>query len=551
MLPMTAEKAPVDDKLFVQAKTQQVLEELAGVDGFSELVQKGLKSMTLKQFIMVLQYFLKPIVGSSFVIDQANYVGYIHNFLITMEYPYSINKSSLKTPSAPHCHASIVILLAWMSEFTVKETEDEPLFKYSPNTDLDSPELAKMFMEKSAKAFSLWNNDHEAETEEVYKEICQTYIEKKVGAGESLDTEIERFKKAIDDLKKERKPNSLQKSCEEKKQEMIGLMQQYQEMNEAIKGIKSQVKNIQTELKMKRATKAGVAEELSAFRAKLLQQEFTKEQQNAQLMAISEAKSVLASKKQTASELSEACSEKEIKLSLIIQKKFKLIETCNNLIYKLGSDLEIAGWEGGFDPSAFEIKATKIGEENILSEEIERLDRGLNELKEKCQLAINTNCIDASFEKLEVEKHQLTTEDSIITQELEMLNLNIEESSVEEKSMEAELENCIRINAEMCKHFDDEIDSVNEDNETLKENIAKFKALNSSLVDEQKKFQETSLVKVKEFYNKRKQEVQEHRVKLNEMKQFLNKFHEVNQPFPNDVQETIEEVMKKRATKKN
>ena len=546
MVPMTAEKAPVDDKLFVQAKTQQVLEELAGVDGFTELVQKGLKSMTLKQFIMILQHFLKPIVGSNFVLDQSNYVGYMHNFLITMEYPYTINKSSLKTPSAPHCHASIVILLAWMSEFTVKESEDEPLFQYSTNTDLNTPALAKMFMEKSAKAFSLWNNEREAESEDVFKEISQTYVKKKIGSGENLDIEIERLKQSIDDLNKETKPNSLYNRCEEKNQEMNALAQQYEEMNKAIKENKCQIKNLKAELKMKKATKAGVAEELSSFRTKLLSQEFTKEQKNAQLLAISEAKSVLAGKKQTASEVSEACSEKEIKLSLTIQKKFKLIETCNNLIYKLASDLEIAGWEGDFDPSKFEIKATKIGDENNLSKEIKRLDRGLTDLKAKCQQVINAACFNASEEKLKEEKNQLATEDSILTQELEMLDASIEKICAEEKLLETEQQNCIRSNTKICKHFDDEIKAVDEDNRILTENITKFKELNSKLAFEQKKFQETSLVKVKAFYNKRKKEIQEQRQKVDEIKQLLNRFHQINQLFPGDVQKTIDEAMKKR-----
>jgi SMC interacting uncharacterized protein involved in chromosome segregation len=227
MVPQTAEKekAPVDDKAFIHQKTQQVLDELARIGGFTELVVKGLKSMTHKQFIMILQHLIKPIVPN-IQLDGSNYIDYISNFLLTMDYPYSgLSKSSLRTPSAPHCQNSIIILLAWLTEFSVQEHETE----HCITEDFASSEISKMFMQKTADAFILWNNQEEAE--DIMEQIRKGYIERNIGAGEDLDTELNRLKVTISELKKEAKPVSLQKSYNEKREEMKKLKLQSEELS--------------------------------------------------------------------------------------------------------------------------------------------------------------------------------------------------------------------------------------------------------------------------------------------------------------------------------
>ena len=544
MMPMAA---PVDDKMFVHAQTQEVMNKLAENDEFSELLQKGLKSMTHKQFIMILQHLLKPIVGN-IVLDGSNYVEYMHNFLIMMEYPYSINKSLLKTPSAPHSINGVIILLAWLTEFTLKESEDEPLIQYCATDDLDTPPLSKMFMEKAAEAFSLWNSQQEVESEEVLKQIRQTYIEEKMGAGADVDTEIDRLKKSISDLKKETKPISLQNQFAEKRNEMKSLRQDCDNYAERASEASAQIKTLKAELKRKQAVKANVSLELSALREKLSRQKMTLKEKNSVLLEISEAKSVLAANKQTALELSEASGRNEIKLSLLTQKKFQLIEMLNNTVYKVASDLEIAGWEEEFDPSVFEIKTSSLGDTSGLKTEIQRLDRGFVDLKHKYENAMNS--LKTLGAELEAERKDIIDKDNNFVNEIELLEILIKEAGAEDESAETELQILSQSNVEICRRFEAEIEEIESDNRILEENIAKFREINPRLVSEQKAFQESSLQKVKKYYNKRKQEVQEQRKKNAEMRKFLNEFNRINQPFPEDVQKTIDEVMAKRNAEK-
>lgn len=541
---MTAEKekAPIDDKAFIQLKSQQILEELARADGFTELIQKGLKSMTHKQFITILQHFLKPIVGN-LVLDGSNYVDYMHNFLISMDYPYTINKSSLKTPSAPHCQNGIIILLGWLSEFQVKDTEEEPLFHYSSTDDFDTPNLSKMFMQKTAGAFFLWNNNNQQETDEVVNQIRQSYVEEKIGNGGNIDVEIDRLRKSIDDLKNEAKPICLQNLYAEKRQELKGLVQQYEEIKEDIKNEKENAKYGWTELEKKRAALENANQDLCAYRSKVTLQRMTLEQKRALLLKISEGKSVLGSKKQSALELVENNSQNEIQLSLAIQRKFHLIEALNNNIYKLASDLEIAGWKEDFDPSVYKIESgNQIGDK--LSTEINRMNQGLMSLKEKYHHAIYS--VQENLNKLEIEKHQLTTENANAERELENLRITMEKIIAEEDLMQTKSKEFVFYNTESWKQTGDEIQLVDDDIKILTDNIAKFRELIPRLADDLKSFQESSLVKVKEYYNKRKQQVQEQRKELDDMNQFLSAFRKINKPFPEDVQATINEVMKKQ-----
>lgn len=541
---MTAEKekAPVDDRAFIHAKTQQVLEELARLDGFADLLQKGLKSMTHKQFIMILQHFMMPIAGNV-KLDGTNYVEYISNFLNTMDYPYTINKSSLKTPSAPHCQNSIIILLAWFTEFSVKD-DGEQLVKNSLTDDFTSPEISTMFMSKAAKAFELWNNQEEVESDGIMQEIRQIYIEQKIGKDTNLQDELSRLKGQIEQLKKEGKPLSVQKDYIDKRDELKQLVQQCEELRNGNKDLLTKISDMKASLEVKRLLTVKAEQELQALRVKLAKQKMTLEERNLLLMEISQAKSVLASKKQSAMELYEASSENEIQLSKLIQKKFYLIDKLNNFIYKLASDLEIAGMKGKFDPAEYEIKTTKVANALGLVGEIEQWNRGLIVLQKQYLKALDL--MAQSIVKLSAEKHQLITENAMVLAELENHRLTIEQMNAEEVSIENDLQIYINTMEQNIHQNSILLKKTTEEIEVLKKRILRYREVNAKISADHKAFKEKSLEQCKLMYERRQQEVKLQRQKLNEMNQILLQFEKVQKPFPDNVQNTINEVMKKR-----
>lgn len=549
MVPQTAEKekAPVDDKVFIYQKTQRVLDELAKVGGFTDLVQKGLKSMTHKQFIQILQHFLKPIVPN-IQLDGSNYVDYISNFLLAMDYPYAgFSKSSLKTPSAPHCQNSIIILLAWLTEFSLTENEAESLVEHCVTDDFASSDISKMFMHKTADAFILWNNQEEAE--DIMEQIRKSYIEKNIGVGEDIDTELMRLKSAINELMKEAKPVSLQKNHNDKREEMKRLKQRTEELSKMNSDIAHRIASAKMNLDAKKTAEFTATQELKSLRHKLVKQKMTLEEKNKLLMEITQAKSVLASKRSAAMELNEASMENEIQLSNLIQKKFQLIDKLNNFIYKVASDLEIAGMQEKFDPAAFEIKTTRIGDASALDEELEHLKRGLTELMQKYQHAIGT--VNKAKIKIDGEKHRLITENEMKTAELMNLKISLEQVSGDEDRIEQDLHQYVHEMEETCQRNAMDIKQMADEVQQLQQNVRRFHEINAQISENKASFKAKSLEQCKNLYEKRKEEVEHQRQKLSEMNQIVDEFKRKQKPFPENVQMIIDGVMKKRENQEN
>lgn len=545
MIPMTAEKekAPVDDKLLIQAKTQQVLDELAKADGFKELIQKGLKSMTHKQFISILQLFLKPIVGSV-QFDSTTYVDYISNFLISVDYPYPMNKASLKTPSAPHCQNSIILLLAWISEFsTVPESENE----YCTTDDFSTPDISKVFMQKTSEAFILWNNQQESESDEAIEQIRQTYIEKNIGAGVDLDTDIFRLKEQIDQLKKEAKPDSQQNYYSERREELKKLRKKTEELEKTYRAMCDEVLKAQKKLELKQLAETDAFHELEVLRHKISKQKMSIQEKNNMLIEVSQLSSLLASKKSAAMELCEASSANDIQLSNLIQKKFHLIEKLNNFIYKLSSELEIAGLGGNFNPTIYKIETKKTGGTQKLEKELEQLIQGLNILKEKYQSAIGS--VNQNLMKLEAEKHQLITENEMLEVDTEKIKQSLHKVTVKEASLEGELPRVSHICEQSYQETVAAFKQTTANIETLEKVINELKDANKQIADNTKAFKAQSVQKIRSLCEKRKLEVQEQRQKVAEMKKVVEEFNKTQKPFPENVQRIIDQVIQKRKEK--
>lgn len=544
MVPMTAEKekAPVDDRVFIQGKTLQVLDELAKAGGFDELVQKGLKSMTHKQFIAILQQFLKFIDGS-IRLDGANYIDIIYNLTVTLEYPYTFNKASLKTPSAPHCQNSIIVLLAWFAEFSA---DSEFQIEYCTTDDFTTPGTTKMFIDKTSEAFNLWNNQQETESDEVIETIRRAYLEKNIGIGGNIDKDIDRLNEHIDLLKNEVKPVSLQKEISSKREELKQLKKRTEELNKAYSDTCDKVTNSKKTLntKLSEVTAAGL--ELELMRHRISEQKMTTAKKNQMLMEVAQLKSLLDAKREAAIELSETNSENEIQLSNLIQKKFQLISKLNNLIHRLAS--ELGGLRGNFDPAEYEIKTTKIGDAQKLDEELTQLQRGLKILKENYSVTMNS--INQSLMKHEAEKHQLVTQDEMIAIKLKKTQMTLEKLTETEANLEHEVPRITQAGEDECNQLTSAIELAVSSIEVLEQNIATLAEGNKQFSEQLTAFKAQSVEKIRSLYEKRKQEIEQQRQKLDAANKVIEEFKKCRKPFPENVQKIIDQVMAKRGVKR-
>jgi SMC interacting uncharacterized protein involved in chromosome segregation len=539
-IPQTAEKekAPVDDKAFIHQKTQQVLDELAKTGGFNDLVQKGLRTMTHKQFIAILHHFLKPIVHNA-AIDSTNYIDYISNFLAGMDYPYaSLSKSTLKTPSAPHCQNSIIVLLAWLSEFS---SNDETLgVEHVITEDFASSEVSSMFMGKTAEAFVLWNNQENAE--DVLEEIKKDFVERNVGPGKEIDQELLRLDRKINDLKKEVKPVSSQQSNDEKREERKRLKQRTDELTKIKSDLNHRVQISRQTLDTKRAAEASAAQELERLRTKLSQQKMTLEEKNQLLVAVTLAKSELASKKIAAAALKEASMEKEIQQSNLIHKKFQLIEQLNNSLYLLAGKLQIAGMHNKFDPADYEIKTKRIGDTSALDKELQHLKHGLVKLNETYKSEIAA--ITQNQMKIEDQKHELITQKDMKTAELANLKVSLDQVVSSLAKVEKALLQTMKDNDETAQQNAMRLKEISAEIQEFTSNIAVFTEENAQLQEQKVKLMASSLEKCKILFEQRKAEVEVQKQRLAATARFIGEFKKSQKTFPEDVQRGIEKLLK-------
>lgn len=151
-IPESSRKAKLEN-------SQRLLETLQQTGSFYGHLglQNGIKSMTSRQFIQALEYFIKAICGKDLqaLSGKGDVNDAIIQFLKKFECPLLINKSMLKTPNTPHTFDVMVSLLLWLSEYTAEPLEfADPIAQGQfmlPNEQVFS--LAAM------NGFELWNKE--------------------------------------------------------------------------------------------------------------------------------------------------------------------------------------------------------------------------------------------------------------------------------------------------------------------------------------------------------------------------------------------------------
>lgn len=125
----------------------------------------GLKSMTAKQFVDMIQFFRHKITGKSpLPADrQSNPEPELLAFVQRLAYPVTVAKSWFKTPTAPHAYADCVALLAWLADFVTAadddEAEEDDGAEWPIAGDAELPDDAHTyhFSVKARRAFQPWS----------------------------------------------------------------------------------------------------------------------------------------------------------------------------------------------------------------------------------------------------------------------------------------------------------------------------------------------------------------------------------------------------------
>lgn len=199
VVPESSRRAKHENSLKVQ-------EILRSDDRFyAELnLQSGLKSMTSKQFLLIISYFVKSITGKDIaaLFPKGDPLDGIIKLLRDLGCPYIINKSMLRTPNAPHTFDQIVVLMLWLSEYItiprkVSDVGHMSADEFTRDEQLPNQEYTARFSQAMQKGFQLWNSESDefaALQDQLVDDFIAAKLGDKVGSANELNDMTDRLK---------------------------------------------------------------------------------------------------------------------------------------------------------------------------------------------------------------------------------------------------------------------------------------------------------------------------------------------------------------------
>ncbi|XP_005182845.3 uncharacterized protein LOC101890488 [Musca domestica] len=217
-----------NDKKWVQEQTQRITEYLLNqntIGGMStDFLQKGLRQMSIKQFVAIVNFFLNHIWGKRYVVG-SNHVEDIIQILQKLQYPHPVNKSWLKTPNTQHSFGNVVVLLDFLMDFVPPYVDEDVVPQVVDFFELQEPheimngsrlaedifqspdlEFQRELLMNTEEGFTLWDTQMNDEFNSLQQETCNLLIKKTCNFPDAaaIHVEIEKLSaqlKCLEDAK--------------------------------------------------------------------------------------------------------------------------------------------------------------------------------------------------------------------------------------------------------------------------------------------------------------------------------------------------------------
>ncbi|XP_073829625.1 kinetochore protein Ndc80 [Musca autumnalis] len=217
-----------NDKKWVQEQTQRITEYLMNQNSIggqsTDFLQKGLRQMSIKQFVAIVNFFLNHIWGKRYVVGN-NHVEDIIQILQKLQYPHPVNKSWLKTPNTQHSFGNVIVLFDFLMDFVPPYVDDDVMPQVVDYFELQEPhevmngsrmaedifqspdlEFQRELLMNTEEGFTLWDTQMNDEFNSLQQETCNLLIKKTCNFPDAaaIQAEIEKLSaqlKSLEDMK--------------------------------------------------------------------------------------------------------------------------------------------------------------------------------------------------------------------------------------------------------------------------------------------------------------------------------------------------------------
>ncbi|XP_063697606.1 kinetochore protein NDC80 homolog [Culicoides brevitarsis] len=530
----------VEDKLFILQEAARITNFAIcqNVPGFGK--DTKLRNVSFKQFTGLVELMLEKLVGNRFPLQGIdNIVKALH----ALDYPFTINKSWLKTPTAGHAFNHVVIMLGWllnlvdpplMPEGETELDDFECISNLVHNPEFPTVMYQKIFMEKAKDGFKMWNLQQDDDFEQLNEELANEVV------SQSTSGVIKTIKKLDDDviaLEKEQKVLATKAKPSTDQQKYLEIEKEVKDLRRVLEG-KQEIANQLTQSIA--AERKMYEDEQKILKQREKQIDSLRKQISTQIMSKSEIKQLieeiyllrhtLEAEQNSYKRLLQEHDKEPVEVSQLIRQKVQKINQLNEAMYALAKNFEKSLPD--FQPSDHELNANSpeiLQQLAELKPSILTLKKWMSDMSDvftKDQIERKARIEQVSVDFAENQRKLKEAVEKIAT---EMQNLNQLFASLDKKYTE----------------IDEKYAKEKQEQEILKKELAQLKAdIETERLAREKVAEETQII-MKRFVEEQNAMLEDLREKLKVAKEKVSHYKKIRDESTQKVSQKEKELLEK------
>ncbi|XP_052859776.1 uncharacterized protein LOC128267025 [Anopheles cruzii] len=305
--------------------------------------RRNMKAMSMKQFLIIVTHLLRQIGGSRYKIG-ANFVEDIMRAVTELQCPFTINKSMLKTPTAPYSMNPIVSLLTWLIQLAPQpRTEAEWAPTLVKAEEFPSTDFTHFFYQSSIESFHLWNMKREEEFEAKMETMVDRLVACKTGGLTQAEVQ-QRTEQIVRQLEAIGKESDVGPTREQSlggvQRDIAERMREESRLAEEVKRLSKQVSKQEQQQYRRQDEYYDCENAIHKLKEELARQQMTIRQRDEMCCTIALKERLIAAKHSALHHLEEASSDHQIKLSHMIKQKIDGLTMLNTQLHNFVNTLE-------------------------------------------------------------------------------------------------------------------------------------------------------------------------------------------------------------------